>query len=274
MRCLSIAVLIAAIMAGILAHRPAPHAGIAPHVSQAYGALASLRDGDLVTIAVDFDPASRPELTPFVSLVIDAALARRAHIVTLSLWPHGAMLADEILRDRLQAHRGTYGADAINLGYVEGRSAAVHGLGLALERFATRDHQGTPLGDLPLSRAIQTLADSALVVTAASGTPGIYDWLLQGQDRFAKHLLAGTTSLLAPEMAPFVASGQLEGLVGGARDVTALADLLRMNAGNDTPSYVQRLYQQMRAQRWAHLAILACIAVGHVLMLVKRKEAA
>ncbi len=244
-------------------------------MSQAYASLASLGEGDLVTIAVDFDPASRPELTPFVSLVIDAALARKAKIVTLSLWPHGAMLADEILQARLQANHAVYGTDAINLGYIEGRSAAVHGLGIPLERFVTRDHYGTFIGDLPLSRTIPTLADSALLVTASSGTPGVYEWLLQGQDRFAKRLLAGTTSLLAPEMIPFVVSGQLAGLVGGARDVTALADLLRVNGGNDTPSYVRKtLYQQMRAQRWAHVAILLCLAIGHALTLIKRKGTA
>ena len=266
MRWLAVIALAAAIAAGIWSTRPAPRAGIAPQVTQAHAALSGLGAGDFVLLAVDFDPASVPELSPFVRLTLDIALMRGARVVTLSLSPHGAMLAERYLREALADRKGTYGRDAMNLGFIEGRGTAVHLTGMPLQRMASRDHAGNLLGDLPLASDIARLSDAALFVVASSGSPGAFDWLMQGQGRFAKGLLLATTSHEGPELAAFYASGQLSGLVAGARDVSAFADLAandpRLHTDPSSASHLRGLAEQMRAHRWAHLALVLCLVIG------------
>ena len=266
MRWLATLALVAAIAAGTWSTRAAPRAGIAPHVSNAHATLSSLMVGDLVVLAIDFDPASAPELAPFARLALEVALMRGARVVTLSLSPQGAMLAERYLREALAARRAIYGRDAINLGFIEGRGTAVHLTGMPLSRVTSRDHAGLALGDLPLAAEVPRLSDAAVFVVAASGTPRVFDWLLQGQGRFARSLVLATSSLEGPELAAFHAAGQLGGLVAGARDVSAFADLAandrRLYEDPGTIGYLRDLASQMRAQRWAHLALVFCLVVG------------
>ncbi len=266
MRWLAIVALVVAVAAGMVTTRPAPRAGIAPQVSKAHATLASLTAGDLLVLAIDFDPASVPELAPFVRLTLDIALMRGARVVTLSLSPHGAMLAERYLREALADRKATYGRDAINLGFIEGRSTAVHLTGIPLQRMTSRDHSGTALGDLPLAGEIPRLSDASSFVVASSGTSAAFDWLLQGQGRFTHDLVVATSSSEGPELAAFEASGQLAGLVAGARDVAAFADIAandpRLHADPGTVAYLRDLATQMRAQRWTHLALVLCFVAG------------
>ncbi len=266
MRWLAIIALVTAIAAGIWGTRPAPRAGIAPQVTAAHAAISDVTAGELLVLAVDIDPANVPELSPFVRLTLDLALMRGAQVVTLSLTPAGAMLAERYLREALVERRATYGRDAINLGFIEGRSTAVHITGLPLQRTVTRDHAGNAIGDLPLAGRIQRLSDATVFVVAASGTPGAGEWLMQGQGRFAHAMVIATSGAEGSELVPFFASGQLAGLLGGARDVSAFADLAandpRLYGDPGAVDYLKRLAEQMRAQRWAHLALVVCLVVG------------
>ncbi len=275
-RWLAIAALVVAVAVGLCSTRPAPRAGIAPQVTQAHAAIAELTTGDLLVLAVDFDPASVPELGPFVRLTLDIALMRGARVITVSLTPHGAMLAERFLREALASRKATYGRDAINLGFLEGRSAAVHLTGIPLQRMASRDHAGNALGDLPLAAEVSRLADAASFVVAASGAPGAFEWLLQGQGRFARKLVIATTSIDGPQLAAFHASGQISGLVAGARDVAAFADIAandpRLRGDSDAVGHLRELAAQMRAQRWAHLALVLCLVAGQGLTLWRGRK--
>lgn len=266
MRWLAIIALVAAIGAGILCTRPAPRPGITPQVTAAHAAISDITVGQLLVLAVDIDPANVPELSPAIRITLDLALMRGARVVTLSLTPAGAMLAERYLREALKERRATYGRDAINLGFIEGRSTAVHVTALPLQRTVTRDHSGSALGDLPLAGDIQRLSDAAVFFVAASGTPGAGEWLMQAQGRFARALVIATSGAEGSELTPFFASGQLAGLLAGARDVSAFADLAandpRLYSDPGAVQYLTRLAEQMRAQRWAHLALVLCLVVG------------
>lgn len=278
MRWLAIVGLVIAMAVGIWRTHPAPRPGVRLQVSEAYASISGLVADDLVVIAVDFDPAGVPELSPFVRLALDAALLRGARVVTMSLSPQGAMLAERYLREALADRHAVYGRDAMNLGYIEGRGTAVHVLGMPLQRAVTRDHAGDAIADLPLASRIARLDDAELVIVAANGQASASDWILQSSGRFARALLMATSSDVGAELSPFYAAGQLAGLLSGARDVAAFADLCATDPRlRDAASmrYVERLAEQMRGQRWAHLALVMFLVVGQGVTLWRgRKQVA
>jgi hypothetical protein len=252
MRYLAYAALVTAIAVGLLTHK-APKAPTSDFAEHALYTVRALRAGDTALIVVDIDPASRPELEPFVRFSIATALAHNAHVVTLSPSPQGAMIAQQLLDEELAKAHKAYGEDAVNLGFLEGRTAAVHLLGFPIDRVTSRDHAGTPLADLAISRDLQTLDEAALVILASSSSA--LDWLTQAQGRFARKLLIASTSQHAPELVPFFESGQLAGLIAGLRDTAAI-----------TPQPTH-----MAAQRWSAIAFIALLVLGHILQLFKAK---
>ena len=249
--------LVIAIAVGMLVHRPSPRAPVSRFAEEAQHALTMLRAGDTTLVIVDVDPASRPELEPFIRLTLATALSHGAHVVTVSLTPYGAMLAQTLLDDALVANGKTYGHDALNLGFLEGRSAAVHLLGLPLDRVSSRDHAGTVLADLAITRDIQKLDDAALTVLVSSGNA--LDWVTQAQDRFIHKLVVASTSQYTPELVPFFESGQLAGLVGGLRDVAAITPATAGSA----------LDHQVAAQRWSAIAFITLLVLGHGITLLR-----
>lgn len=248
--------LVAAIAVGLASHKPAPKAPMSQLAEDARSHLLALVPGDTVVLIVDIDPASQPELEPFVRYSVATALAHGAHVVTTSLVPYGAMIAQSILDSELAKANKRYGVDAMNLGFLEGRTAAPHLLGFPLARVTSRDHAGTALADLNITRDIQKLDDAALTVLVSSG--GALDWLTQAQGRFAHRLVVASTSQYAPELVPFFESGQIVGLVAGLRDVAALVSI----------------DPQMQAQRWAAIVFIGLIVLGHVVQLVRSRPKA
>lgn len=248
--------LVVAIAVGVASQKPAPRAPMSQLAEDARSQLLSLVPGDTLLLIVDIDPASQPELEPFVRYSVATAFAHGAHVVTASLVPHGAMIAQTILDSELAAANKRYGIDALNLGFIEGRSAAPHVLGFPLARVTSRDHAGTALADLAITRDIQKIDDSTLTVLVSSG--GALDWLTQAQGRFAHRLVVASTSQYAPELVPFYTSGQIAGLVAGLRDVAAIVPL----------------DQHMQAQRWAAIAFIVLIVLGHVVQLYKSRPKA
>lgn len=258
MRWLSSLGLVIAIAAGLLVQQRTP---VRPPPSvfaeQAEASLKALAPGDTTVVVVDVDPASRPELEPFVHYAFEQALGRGAHVVTVSDTPYGAMLAQAWLDAALARTQTLYGRDAINLGFLEGHAAAPHVFGLPLARVTSRDHAGDVLADYAIAHELQKLDDAALTILVSSG--GALEWVTQAQGRFASRLLVASTSQYAPELVPFFESGQLVGLVAGLRDVASLVPQDR----------------QMATQRWTGLVLIALIVLGHALTLyAKRPKAA
>ncbi len=170
-----------------------------------------------VLLAVDFDPALWGEMKLASQPVIDHLMAREARIVIVSTRPTGPALAALLLRDAVAVRVG-YNLEekTENLGYLPGDM-------ISLLEFAHQPAFAAPAnlaGELAWQRStlrgIATMQDFSSVVVLTDTAETGRAWVEQVQPEMGDvPLLMVTSAQAAPMMAPFVESGQVDGMVSG-----------------------------------------------------------
>lgn len=177
-------------------------------------ALDAVPEGGLVLVGMDPDFGTYPETRPAVRAALDALQARNVTTALVSFTTEGrAIAAAEVARLR---SLGVGDDRLLDLGYVAGAEA---GLVLSVTELA-------PAGGLPpafaAARGGIAAFDLALVVGGVDIGPRT--WVEQVGTRLPELPLAAIVpSFRYPEVAPYLASGQLTALVGTSRDTAAYA---------------------------------------------------
>jgi hypothetical protein len=95
-------------------------------VRTAFRVIDEMRPGSRVFFALDYDPASRPELGPMTTAMVRHCALRGQKIVFLTLWPLGTQMIEEaieVLKEDFPGYQ--YGEDYINLGYQSGLEGVI-----------------------------------------------------------------------------------------------------------------------------------------------------
>jgi hypothetical protein len=231
-----------------------------------HDAIDRVPRGAIVLVACDFDPATTAELAPMARATFRRLLSRGVRVVTVSLWSGGGPLADRLLREAAATVPGARdGIDYVNLGYQAGNEAVMARLAGGIAAAFPADHAGRPSRDLPIVAQARTWSDVALLVSLSAGWPGTREWLQQVQARTALPVVAGVTAAAAPELTPYLDSGQLRGLLGGMSGAAEYEQLL----GGRGPAA-----RGMDAQSLAHAFVALCVVLGGVAGRRPRGEAA
>jgi hypothetical protein len=178
-------------------------------------ALDALDEGSRVLVGFDPDLGTYAEIRPTVRAVLDELADGGVDIVTVSLTPEGRALGV-----------GEPGlTDAADVGFVPGAEAALVRIAAALN--------GT--GSLGRS-ADDALRGVDLVLVIGGNDIGPRSWVEQVGPRVESVPIAGISpTMLLPEVAPYVESGQLVASVANPRDGAALREAIDP-AGDDGPA--------------------------------------
>ena len=226
-----------------------------------YEAIEKVPNGSTVVLAGDFDPASAPELMPMLTSSIRHLYSKKCKIIALELWPGGPPLVDVTLH-RLGDEMGKkYGVDYVNLGYKSGNEAAMLAFGSSFSRTFPNDYSGTPVGQLPLMQANDNFDTTKLLVNISAGYPGTKEWVQQAQGRFHITMVSGSTAVQAPELYPYLQSGQVLGLLGG------MAGAAEYEKSTGVPGPATK---GMDAQSSAHVFIMFLILLGNAIYFARR----
>lgn len=211
--------LLALLAAAVVLPNLAPPLSLAnPDRTSASGfraAIAALPTKPLVLVAFDADFGSYPEITYATRSVIDDLVQEGGSLAVVSYSPEGRALASAEL-ERLR--RGGMGDDRLlDLGYRSGVEAA---LVQSVTSIVPKASSG------PIAVRIRgggggiDAFDAALIVGGGDLGPRI--WVEQVATRSPElPLLAIAPTFLWPELQPYLASGQLAGLLGTLRDGVA-----------------------------------------------------
>jgi len=241
---------------------------VSPEVRLYYEAIEALEAGDVVYLAADYDPGSKPELDPMLKASLEHLLRKDIRIVSATLWPAGVPLLeaglDTYARDKYSRE---YGVDYVNLGFKEGKENVMVQLGKSFRAVFPTDAYGTPLEELPLMAEVDRFADVKLLVLISAGYPGTKEWVQQVRNRYNAPMISGCTAVSAPEYYPYVSSNQLSGLLGGLSGAAEYEQLIGEPAWGTTG---------MSAQSLGHVTIVILILIGNVVYLInhRRKVAA
>jgi hypothetical protein len=189
---------------------PAPATGFT-------AALEAVPQDGMVLVAMDPDLGTYPEIRAVVRASLDRLRARGARIALISYTAEGRAAAAAEL-ERLRAAGA--GEDRVaDLGFLAGAEAA---LVLSVTDLSPGEGAGTPSSFLAASDGIAAF-DLVLVVGGVDIGPR--SWVEQVSTRLPDMpLIAVVPTFMYPEVAPYLRTGQLEGLVGTARDGAAFTE--------------------------------------------------
>ncbi len=226
-----------------------------------YTTIEQVPNGSIVVLSGDFDPASGPELIPMMNGAIRHLFRKDCRIIAIQLWPGGPPLVDVALHtigDELGKKSGT---DYVNLGYKSGNEVVMLAFGNSFSRTFPLDYSGTPVSQLPLMREADNFDDTALMVNISAGYPGTKEWVQQAQGRYHMTMVSGSTAVQAPEIYPYLQSGQVQGLLGG------MAGAAEYEKSIGWPGSATK---GMDAQSIAHLFVMFLILLGNAIYFSRR----
>ena len=211
--------------------------------------------GGTVLLSFDYGPSAMPELQPMALALLRHCFRRDVKVVAMCLWPEGVGLAQQALDTAAGESDRVYGEDYAFLGYKTGFGSLVINMGQDFGDAFPKDLQGNRTDSLRVTRPISSLRDLDYVITLAAGNTPDQIWLPFGQEKYKFPFATGCTAVMAPDMYPFLQSGQMNGLIGGLAGAAEYEKLV------DTPGSATR---GMTSQSMVHLVIILFIALGNL----------
>ena len=223
----------------------------------------------VVVMGIDYSPATEAEMQPLAKMALLDLLANDARVVTVSLQPEGAALAQRLLDQVAETY--PYGERTLNLGYLPGETAGLRSI-VALSDLPLFASPPEGTGTSPAS-ACRTLAacpgwhdvrgpdDVVLVVEVADAATPVRWWVEQVSSTplAGRPVLAAVSAAAAPEVRPYYdyasepAPGRLQGLISGVTGAAAYEVYLGRPG---------RALQSIAAQSVAHLGLVVTALVG------------
>lgn len=236
---------------------------VTPPVQGLYDAIEKLEPGSCVWLAADYDPGSMPELYPMDVALVDHLMSRDIKIISASLWSPGAPLSQRVLELVGSKYGKVYGTDYVNLGFKEGREAVMLSVAEDIPGTFPQDFFGTPVAEIPMLSGIRSLRDMGMIVAVSAGYPGVKEWIQQVGTRFNTTIGGGVTAVTAPEMYPYIQSGQLVGLLSGMKGAGEYEQLV------DRPGLG---VAGMVAQSSVHVMVVAFIVFANVVFFLEKRK--
>lgn len=237
-------------------------------VRSLYNTVESLPERSLVLISFDYGPSTEVECRPMAIANLRHAFRRNLRVVTMALWPEGAVMAREATAQvaaefEQEGHPLKYGVDYVDLGFKAGGEVLLRSVGDDFRKEFLQDMRGTPVDALPLMADVKGWESFGLVITLSAGRPGIIEHIRVVNSQYGRPLGAGVTAVQAPEVYTYLDSGQLVGLMGGLRGA-AEYEVLVGRPGTAIPG--------MDAQSIVHFIIAGFILFANlVYFLVERR---
>lgn len=126
-----------------------------------------------------------------------------------------------------------------------------------------QDFFGTPVAEIPMLSGIRSLRDMGMIVAVSAGYPGVKEWIQQVGTRFNTTIGGGVTAVTAPEMYPYIQSGQLVGLLSGMKGAGEYEQLV------DRPGLG---VAGMVAQSSVHVMVVAFIVFANVVFFLEKRK--
>ena len=249
-----------------------------------YNAVEALPPGSRVLVSCDYDPGSEPELQPMAETAFKQFMKKKIRFVVIGLWPQGPMQANKALttinkaegrfviegKDTLAVGRDVvvydadtirYGQDFINLGFQSGNELVIQRLGSSITAVFPVDSRGRATSSYPIMNGLNRLSDFDFIFNLSAGYPGTVEWVQFAVDRFHVPCGAGNTAVQAPQVYPYLDSGQLTGLMGGMKGGAEYEKLT---------GYTAKATKSMVSQTAAHLFVVFFIVIGNLAYFMTR----
>ena len=232
-------------------------------VKNLYDFIDKLPEGSKVLMSFDYGPSTKIECDPMAIAVARHAFRKNLKLVAIALWPEGASQARPVLTNAAKEFNKTYGTDYINLGFKAGQIALLKSLGTDFHNNSPTDVDKQPIGSFPIMKEINTVKDFDLSLSFSAGKPGLVEHVVIDYSEFKVPVGGGVSAVMAPELYPYLNSGQLLGLMGGLKGAAEYEKL------TDSPA---EGYRGMIAQSIAHFTIGLFIILSNLFYFLSKSK--
>jgi hypothetical protein len=229
-----------------------------------YDAIRSVPEGKLIVLSTDWDASTQAETGPQTQAILHACFesGKRVAILNLSA-PMGAKLANDIALRVAEKYGASYGVDWCNWGYKIGGSNVLLTLVRNIPEAIGVDFYGKRVTELPMMSNVRTARDIGLVIEITGLSGVIESWIGLVQGPYQTPFASGVTAVMAPGYYPFLDSGQMKGMLVGAKGAAEMEVLVRRPDGG---------IKFMMAQSWAHVLIILLIVLGNLGYIMARRR--
>ncbi len=245
-------------------------------VRSIYDFIDTLKPGEIVFIAIDYDPNALAELHPMCYAVMEHCFRKNLKVIVTALSQNGPGMAeqailnisDSLMLDReyngvlYEGREIRNGEDYAFLGYKPYFALVILGMGQNFRIPFPTDYYGTPLDSIPMMQGVQNYDQVACVVDLSAGN--ITDaWISYGQGRFYFPLALGLTGVMGADYYPYLNSRQIFGLMAGLYGAAQYEEMA------NNPGLAK---DGMRVQVYAHLVIILFILMGNIGYFMGRRD--
>lgn len=242
-----------------------------PGVAEAYAALEQTPVGAPVLLLWDYDPATAGEMDLLALPLIAQLNARQNQIILVSLLPNGLTTARRTFV-RASAPAGDERALRLaiaNQQFSPGVFLPASGGALPLLGQDLAAALDFAPGVIPAGAQSGIAAGPRLAILLAAQAEDVQSWLEQVRPLNGLPTVAFTSAAADPVLRPYLASGQLAGLVTGFDGAASYHALSTAPLPEESEA---RLTGQLFQQSWGQLAFLLVIVLGNLAALWGRER--
>jgi hypothetical protein len=171
-------------------------------------------------VAFDYDASHMGELHPQAEALLRHLAQKQARIVTVSLTPEGAGLAQQLLHDVLSEGDFPAETEFVNLGYLPGEAVGIRSLEFLPGQFQDQGFGGKTLDDVLIFDQGEDLALSNMsLLVVLTGNANNLRWWVEQTTVLENDLplIAGVSAAIEPLIRPYydMDPQQINGLVVG-----------------------------------------------------------
>ena len=238
--------------------------GLSGEVKAVHTMMASLQEGDVIQLGIDYDPSTLAELHPMTESILGQAFDSNVKVVITTLSQFGPAMADEIITRIAQEHGKVHGVDYVFLGYKPYPAITILAMGTDYRVPFPTDYYGTPVDEIAMMADIHNFDDLKCVIALTAGNVADF-WIQYGNAKYGVPVALGVTGVMASDYYPYLQSKQIFGLIPGVKGAAEYEHL------TDKPGQALR---GMPYQVTSHLLILICMIVANVGFVAQRRAQA
>jgi hypothetical protein len=235
---------------------------VSNEVRSVYGFVDGLEEGDVLLLAIDYDPSTLAELHPMAEAILRQSFEKNVRVLMTALNQFGPAMADELVT-RIGGEFGKErGVDYTFLGYKPYPAITILAMGTDFRVPFPSDYYGNEIEDIPMMEDLHNFDDVEGVISLAGGNAADM-WIAYGNAKYGVDVALGVTGVMAADYYPYLQSGQIFGLIPGMKGA-AEYEQLHGQLGDGS--------RGMPYQVLAHLLILIFMVITNIAYLAKRRS--
>ncbi len=232
---------------------------ISPPARNFYQTIEQLKPGDLVMVSSNWSASTVAENQPQLEAVLRHLMRKRVRFTIISVEAQARDLSLRIAEHVAKEYNYQYGKDWAHLGFNPNWALLIKGMVVDLPATVKEDVRGTPARQLPVLQGVQSLKDYKLVIdiTPSATVP---TWISYRPKNLV--VLYCPTSVMAAEAYTFLDSGQIAGMLTGAKGAQEYEQMLGIQGqGAIFANCIQ----------FSHVLIILTILLGNIAMFMNRR---